>query len=183
MTKNKYLPDDDDIPSDFNLGKSRAQEMLDNIKKSRAPEDNIDDDTYQVAVVEEKKDTLELDDDFETARQNIKDLLEVSAAAIKEYFKMATTSESPKAMDVLSNMIKDTVDMNKSFIDIHQQKERINSTKINNGNPISHEAGNTQNNITSQTNIVCSPGDLVKMLQDAQSSNVVDVQAEPVDKK
>ena len=166
--KNKYLPSEDDIPSEFNLGKEKAKSMLDNIKKSREGEDG--EDTTAVTIYKEPETTLPLNDDFELARGNISDLLDVSANAIKEYFKFAVSSESPRAMEVLANMIKDTVDMNKNLIDIHQQRERINSTKITNGAPITSEqpSGNTQNNIASQTNILCSPGDLVKMLQQEQ---------------
>lgn len=176
MTKNKYLPNDDDIPSNYNLGKEKANKMLDNIEKNRAKEAG----GSTVTVYEEVVEILPLDTDFDIARNNISDLLDVSADAIKEYYKFAIASDSPRAMEVLANMIKSTVDMNKDFIDIHQQKERINSTKINNGTPISNEpSGNTQNNITSQTNILCSPGDLVKMLQQeqlkAEASAAIDI--------
>ena len=158
---NKYLPNSSDIPSTFNLGADKAKTMADNIKKNRKSDNIVE---YSPPVKE-----IPLESDFDLARGNISDLLDISAEAIKEYFKFAVASDSPRAMEVLANMIKDTVDMNKNLIDIHQQRERIQSTKINNGNT-SGDTGHTQNNITSQTNIMCSPSDLVKMLQQEQAT-------------
>lgn len=166
----KYLAKVDDIPSNYNLGKSTASKLLANIHESRKEEE------YEIASIEtpEAIPSMQLDDDFATARNNIADLLKISTAAITAFYETATSAESPLAIEILSNMIKDSIDMNKSLIDIHQQRERIMTSKINNGSPTS-TSNPTQNNITTQNNIMCSPGDLIKMIQDANSAINIDI--------
>lgn len=175
----KFLADLDDIPSSFQT-KSTASKLLDTIHESRKEEG-----TYEVSTVDEPEDTpvTELEEDFDLARKNIAALLKVSNAAINSFYDVATSSDSPLSIEILSSMIKDSIDMNKSLIDIHQQRERILSSKINNGSPTS-TSNPTQNNITTQNNIMCSPGDLVKMIQEANGTAInVDTELLPLPKK
>ena len=171
----KYLARKNDIPSDFS-GKSTASKLLATIHDSRKEE------AYEIAEVEnpEAIPNMELEDDFAIARKNIADLLKISSSAIESFYETATSTESPLAIEILSNMIKDSIDMNKSLIDIHQQRERIMTSKINNGSPTS-SSNPTQNNITTQNNIMCSPGDLVKMIQEANGAiNVESIDLKPL---
>lgn len=161
----KYLAKKDDIPSNYNLGKSTANKLLETIHESRKEE------AYELAEIEAPEiiPNMQLEDDFALARKNIADLLKISNSAIESFYETATGTDSPLAIEILSNMIKDSIDMNKSLIDIHQQRERILASKINNGSPTS-ASNPTQNNITTQNNILCSPGDLAKMIQDANAN-------------
>lgn len=165
----KYLADDDAIPSTFTGVKNTTSKKLLATIQAEKKEAEL------AIIAEEHPEQLplmELADDFKLARANIAQLLAISNQAIIDYSKFAVESNSPKAVEVLSNMIKDTVEMNKNLIDIHQQRERINRTKIDNGVPTTaNTPGPTQNNITTQNNIMCSPGDLVKMMREAEENN------------
>ena len=154
----KYVANAKDIPMN-----AVAKKLLGNIHTERKEEE------YEL-IKEENPELLpniDLSDDFALARNNISKLLEISAKAIDDYYEFATTSASPKAVEVLSNMIKDTVDMNKNLIELHQQRERINSTKITNGQPINHDF-TPKGNIGTQNNIMLSPSDMIKLIRDTE---------------
>lgn len=161
----KYVASAKDIPMN-----PVTKRLLDNIQTEK------DEEEYEVIKVEapELLPAIELKDDFALARDNISKLLEISARAIDDYYEFATTSASPKAVEVLSNMIKDTVDMNKNLIELHQQRERINSTKITNGQPINHDF-TPKGNIGTQNNIMLSPSDMIKLIRDTEEENVTKI--------
>lgn len=163
----KYIADNDDIPTDFDFGNNIAKQMLSNIESEDRAEE------YEVARIEEpeKVSSMELEDDFDKARKNIEHLLSISNKAIGDYYEVATSAGEPKAMQVLGDLIKDAVDMNKKFIDLHHQRERIAISRNakNDGTP-EGQGGPTQNNITTQNNIMCSPSDLIKLIKDEVNS-------------
>lgn len=156
----KYVANAKDMPMN-----PIAKKLLGNIHTEREEE------AYEL-IKEESPElipNIDLSDDFKLARDNISKLLEISAKAIDDYYEFATTSASPKAVEVLSNMIKDTVDMNKNLIELHHQRERINTTKITNGQPINRDVQPT-GNIGTQNNIMLSPSDIIKFIRDADDS-------------
>lgn len=157
----KFIANAKDIPMN-----PVTKKMLSNIKTER------EDEEYEIIKQEapELLPNINLASDFELARNNISRLLEISSRAIDDYYEFATTSASPKAVEVLSNMIKDTVDMNKNLIELHQQRERINSTKITNGQPINNDNNNGTHNITTQNNIMCSPADIIKLMRESEEN-------------
>ena len=162
----KFIANAKDIPMN-----PVTKKMLSNIKTER------DDEEYEIIKQEapELLPNINLASDFELARNNISRLLEISSRAIDDYYEFATTSASPKAVEVLSNMIKDTVDMNKNLIELHQQRERINSTKITNGQPINNDNNSGTHNITTQNNIMCSPADIIKLMRESEETITTEV--------
>lgn len=164
---NKYITDTADIPSDFNLSNQKSKQLLAKVKENRKSEAR----TEMVKSNPKVKEDLDYEDDFEQARKNIAKLLKTSAEAIDEYYEMAITTDSPRAFEVLNNMIKSTVEMNKDFLDIHQQKAKLKQTK---GNPMPLD-GTQPQNIGTQNNIMMSPADLVNMLRGEEGGNEKDV--------
>lgn len=163
----KYIADEDDIPTNYNLSNDIAKRMLSNIQSEERAEE------YEVAKVEKPEEIpgMELEDDFNVARKNIEHLLNISNNAINSYYEAATSANEPKAMQVLGDLIKDAVDMNKKLVDLHHQRERIGISRNakNDGTP-EGQGGPTQNNITTQNNIMCSPSDLIKLIKDEVNS-------------
>ena len=164
----KFIANAKDIPMN-----PVTKKLLNNIQSEREEEE------YEIIKQEspELLPNINLASDFELARNNISRLLEISSKAIDDYYEFATTSASPKAVEVLSNMIKDTVDMNKNLIELHQQRERINSTKITNGQPINNDNNNNNgtHNITTQNNIMCSPADIIKLMRESEENITAEV--------
>lgn len=75
----------------------------------------------------------ELDHDAELARQNMINMLDVGNRALENAYEVAVQSESPRAYEVLSTMLKTMADMNSQLMDIHKKKRDI-SMKVEDPN-------------------------------------------------
>jgi len=63
-------------------------------------------------------------DDADLARSNIRQMLDVGNRALENAYEVAVQSESPRAYEVLSTMLKTMADMNSQLIDIHEKKKK-----------------------------------------------------------
>lgn len=94
-----------------------------------------------------------VEDDAATARQNIKVLIETGNRALEEALDLAIQSESPRAYEVLTNLINTLADLNSRVVDVHGKAADI---KRKSGQPSPSATGlpsaDTVNNNT--TNIV-----------------------------
>ncbi len=84
-----------------------------------------DDDKNLPAKIEEPKEDARVDDDFNMARTNLYDLLQVGQSALDELAMVAQQSQHPRAYEVLSTLTKTLVDANKDLMDLHKQKQTI----------------------------------------------------------
>lgn len=115
-------------------------------------------------IVEEKADlpaVSEDDDetirDIEQARGNIKNIIEQGDDALKVMISLAKQSESPRAFEVASTLMKTLLDANKDFVEMSTKKKYAIEEK--NG---PKEAAQT--NITNN-NLILSTADLLKMIK------------------
>lgn len=127
---------------------------LSEVKEEKLPE-----------VVEEKETAVEVvsgeDDetllDIEQARNNIKNIIEQGDDALREMISVAKQSESPRAFEVTSTLMKTLLDANKDFVEMSTKKkyakEELNGPK---------EAAQT--NVTNN-NLILSTADLLKMMK------------------
>ena len=95
--------------------------------------------------------------DIEQARGNIKNIIEQGDDALKEMIALAKQSESPRAFEVASSLMKTLLDANKDFVEMSTKKkyakDEINGPK---------EAAQT--NVTNN-NLIVSTADLLKMIK------------------
>ena len=70
------------------------------------------------AVVEE-------DDDFEYARRNMRDIIEEGKAVLAAAASLAQTSESPRAFEVVGQLISHMTSANKDLIDLEKKRKDI----------------------------------------------------------
>lgn len=116
-------------------------------------------------VVEEKEtapavvtgDSDESIQDIEQARGNIKNIIEQGDDALKEMISLAKQSESPRAFEVASTLMKTLLDANKDFVEMSTKKKYAIEEK--NG---PKEAA--QSNVTNN-NLIVSTADLLKMIK------------------
>jgi hypothetical protein len=66
-----------------------------------------------------------VNDDSEFARKNIREMISVGNRALENAYEVATQSESPRAYEVLSNMLKTMADINGQLLDMHEKQRRI----------------------------------------------------------
>ena len=63
--------------------------------------------------------------DFETARENIHSVIAKGAGALDDIILLARASDSPRAYEVVSQMIKTLVDANKDLIHLRKQLKDV----------------------------------------------------------
>ena len=96
--------------------------------------------------------------DIEQARGNIKNIIEQGDDALKEMISLAKQSESPRAFEVASTLMKTLLDANKDFVEMSTKKKYAIEEK--NG-PKEAAQPNVTNN-----NLIVSTADLLKMIKD-----------------
>lgn len=80
----------------------------------------------RVTVMNETPSTdNDVDDDYKYARENLKEIINSAQQSIADLASIASTSESPRAYEVLSTMMKTIVEANKDLLDIHKSVKKL----------------------------------------------------------
>ena len=73
--------------------------------------------------------------DYQMVRDNLKHIIETSGVAIDGILNVASEGESPRAYEVVSQLIKTTLEANESLVDLHKKikdiEKEISRTQIN----------------------------------------------------
>lgn len=164
---------DDQNPIDRAMGLRPIEEA----KKEIAEDEVIDLEVMEESVEEEKKSTEivtkdevetvpvvvnpgddETFDDIELARTNIKDIIEKGGDSLQEMIELAKQSESPRAFEVASTLMKTLLEANKDFVEISMRKKYQKEELIE-----PKQAAQTENNVTNN-NLILSTKDLLELL-------------------
>jgi len=108
-----------------------------------------------VPIQKEVNLTNDAEEDYNIARENLKNLLNKSDEALDHMMQVAAESEHPRSFEVLAGMLKTSADMTTQLIDL--QKKRHELDKLN--NEPTESGGVTNNNL-----FVGSTAELQKML-------------------
>jgi len=119
--------------------------------KETLPEILDDDDAPMPMVSIESND--EHLSDVEFAKNNIKNIIEKGDSSLEELVNLAKQSESPRAFEVVSGMMKTLLDANREFVDMSAKKKYAKE-----------DSPASQTNVTNN-NLVLSTTDLLKMLK------------------
>jgi len=84
-----------------------------------------------IVPVKEETGEKNLDKDFEYAKDNIKLLISSGSEAIEEILKVAKAGDSPRAYEVVSQLLKTVADMNKDLLDLHQKAKAVKKETVN----------------------------------------------------
>ena len=110
-------------------------------------------------IVPKARDNMNLsndaEEDYNIARDNLKNLLNKSDEALDHMMQVASEAEHPRAFEVLATMFKTSADMTTQLIDL--QKKRHELDKLNNEE-------STRPNMTQNNLFVGSTAELQKML-------------------
>jgi gas vesicle protein len=109
--------------------------MKTNLEKNMEAIFDLPTDTKSMAeTIEESRVTVmnetpstdnDIDDDYKYARENLKEIIDSAQQSIADLASIASTSESPRAYEVLSTMMKTIVDANKDLLDIHKSVKKL----------------------------------------------------------
>ena len=73
-----------------------------------------------------------LEADFNSARTNMKELINNGMDALDGIMKVASASDSPRAYEVAALLLKTLSDMNKDLMVVHEKSENIQKEKVTN---------------------------------------------------
>jgi len=81
--------------------------------------------TGEIVETQENK----IEDDYDHARENLRKLLIDGQSALQTALNVAQSSEHPRAIEVVGNLMKQLADINQQLLDLHQQKQKLDSPK------------------------------------------------------
>ena len=124
-------------------------------------------------VVKNKKEIKDLtkpdaEQDYKKIRKNLYGLLGDGQNAIDGILKVATEGDSPRAYEVVAQLLKTVSEINKDLMDLHKQVKEVNKEE------------NVYNNNTTNAIYVGSTSDLQDLINPDRSRNkkVIDVEHE-----
>jgi hypothetical protein len=79
-------------------------------------------------ILPETKDQTEIvDNDFDTARNNLHKLLNQGQDALFHALEIAKQSEHPRAFEVVGNLMKQLADTNEQLLALSEKKQKLNA--------------------------------------------------------
>ena len=90
------------------------------------------------AIIDQTETSDDLEIDYKEARNNLKDVIGKGKEALENLLTMAKDLDSPRAYEVVGQLIKTISDVNKDLLDIHKRNKDIRgeaagpSTVVNN---------------------------------------------------
>ena len=141
--------------------------MKTNLEKNMESIFNLPSDTKSIAEsIEETKENVPLEkpissndevmDDYYYARENLKEIISSAQQSIADLSTIASTSESPRAYEVLSTMMKTIVDANKDLLELQKSVKKLKE----------EDKKDNPQNVTNAL-YVGSTGDLMKLIKDS----------------
>jgi hypothetical protein len=129
----------------------RLSEVFDTpiITKTSVEGEIIDAATGEIIESSETK----IDNDYDTTRNNLRELLTTGQNALMHALEVAKQSEHPRAFEVVGNLMKQLADVNQQLMDLHQQKAKLDAPK------------NKDTKVTNNAIFVGSTSELAKMIQ------------------
>ena len=101
----------------------------------------------------------EVNNDYEYARRNLYDVIEKGNSALEDIMDIAKQSESARAFEVVTNLIKTMVDANKDLLELSKKKKELDK------NSVLEQTKVTNNNL-----FVGSSAELLKMIKDSSNN-------------
>lgn len=100
--------------------------------------------------------TGDSDNDYAIVRNNLKKLINTSEMAIEGIMSVATEGDSPRAFEVVSDLIKTSLEANNKLIELHKNMKELKK-------PDKHAV--KSENITNNSIFVGNTTDLLKMIR------------------
>jgi hypothetical protein len=162
------------------MNESNKPEITSKSNKSISEVLNVDydEEVLDLGVVEDSKKNLNIENeqseneehlnkDYISVRKNLKNIIKQAEAAIDGILEVATESESPRAYEVVSQLIHSSLDANSKLIDLHKKMKEIEKKDENYG----------VTNITNNAIFMGSTAELQKFLAERKKNLLEDKNA------
>lgn len=126
-----------------------VQESVDSVKN--LPQESV----AQVPAIATKEAAENLKD-IELAKANIENIINLGDDAVREMTEIAKQSESPRAFEVVSTLMKTLLDANKDYVEMSTKKRYAKEED---------QQGKTE---VTNNNLIVSTSDLLKMIKGEQ---------------
>tara|TARA_Y100001937_G_scaffold32260_2_gene46098 strand:- start:1130 stop:1633 length:504 start_codon:yes stop_codon:yes gene_type:complete len=136
--------------------------------------------TNKDIVIEDKKSDLAINDndsnqeeDYNLVRNNLKLIIETGQSAMEGILNVASEGESPRAYEVVSQLIKSVSDANKDLLDLHKKMKDLEK-----------DVGTKQTagSITNNAIYVGSTKDLQRLIKDSKvEADTIDASFEVIE--
>lgn len=139
------------------VNKKDAEKELEVIQE----QEEVEQTSQEMSVVDEEEKNLPANidpaasenlKDIELAKQNIENIISLGDESIKEMVEIAKQSESPRAFEVVSTLMKTLLDANKDYVEMSTKKRYATE----------EQAPQTQ---VTNNNLIVSTADLLKMIK------------------
>lgn len=128
-----------------------AKGEIEEKKATQLPANSFDTDEPQLPATIDKGAEENLKD-IELAKRNIENIINLGDDAVKEMVEIAKQSESPRAFEVVSTLMKTLLDANKDYVEMSTKKR------------YAKEEQTVQTQVTNN-NLILSTADLLKMIK------------------
>lgn len=156
---------DEKIADSLNIELSTTEEEPKNIEKKEPK---------SITVDPKLKEDIDQKSDYALVRNNLKDIIITGQSAIEGILNVASEGESPRAYEVVSQLINSVASANKDLIDLHKKFKDL-------------KKDTNQQNIDSVTNnaiYVGSTSDLQKLIkQSSEEKDVIDAEFDVIEDK
>mgnify|MGYP000039851316 FL=1 len=112
-------------------------------------------------VVHDTDQTKDIDSDYMYARENLYSIIENGSAALNALVNVANASESPRAYEVVSHLMKTLTDANKDLLEIQGKVKKLKEETPNNQNA----------SVTNNSLFIGSTMELQQLLLDPTNTN------------
>jgi hypothetical protein len=140
-----------------------VDENLSNALNLPTPEPTPKQEIVQAEVKSVKVNRTDADRDYSEVRENLKRIIEKSEEAIETILEVAVESQSPRAYEVVAQLISSSLEANNKLMHLHKQIKDIKK----------EEPGRTTN-VTNNSIFVGNTADLQKMLRNATNKMIED---------
>lgn len=130
--------------------------MDENFEKIFNLPESVNDSSKQEIVVPVDQQQETIDNDFRYARENLYGIIEKGSDALDELVELAKQSQSPRAFEIVSQMVKTLTDSNKDLLEL-QRKNKL----------LKQEEQKGPNNVTNAL-FVGNTAELQKLLKDSK---------------
>lgn len=140
-----------------------VDENLSNALNLPTPEPQPKQEVVRAEVKSVKVNRTDADRDYSEVRENLKRIIEKSEEAIETILEVAVESQSPRAYEVVAQLIASSLEANNKLMHLHKQIKDIKR----------EEPGKTTN-VTNNSIFVGNTADLQKMLRNANNKMIED---------
>jgi len=163
LNEMKNLEDELELKS-FEEDSDSCGEVISNDTSLIEVEDATD--TFQEEIVENRR------EDYNCARENLKNALKVGSESLEDLLEIAKASQSPRAYEVISTMVKNVSEASDKLMDIQKKLEELeissDSEKSLKNLDKLELTQNTQNTI-----YVGSTADLQQLIQESMGTREI----------